>query len=103
VRAHRPNYLCRGGDEAVLERPDRGRGTAPHADLLVDVLNVVPDSPGRDAEAVGDRLVRLAADEDREHLELALGEAAGDLARALRRTMPRRGEHCVDRARLEPA
>src|SRR5579884_270990 len=50
----------RGADEVVLERPDRRGGAAPHARLLVDVLDVVADGLGRDAETVGDRLVRVA-------------------------------------------
>jgi hypothetical protein len=50
-------------DELVLERPDRRCRTAAHAGLLVDVLDVLPDRLGGDAEAVCDRLVRLAYDE----------------------------------------
>jgi hypothetical protein len=42
----------------VLERPERRRGPAADAGLLVDVLDVVPDGLGRDAEILGDLLVR---------------------------------------------
>ena len=83
-------------NEVVLERPERRRGAAADAGLLVDVLDVVPDRLGRDAEVVGDPLVGLAAHEHQEDLQLALGQPGGQLARSLparggrRRRAPRR-------------
>src|SRR5581483_12038006 len=70
-RPHRANALCpRGLDEVVLEGPDRCGGTAADAGLLVDVLDVVPDGLGGDAEIVGDRLVRVAEHERQQHFQL---------------------------------
>jgi len=66
-------------NQVVLERPDRCRGATTDTDLLVDVLDVMPDGLGRDAEAVGDRLVRLTDDEGEEHLELAPGQTGREL------------------------
>jgi len=40
----------------MLERPERRGGTAADAGLLVDVLDVVSDGLGGDAETVGERL-----------------------------------------------
>ena len=72
-----------GVNEVVLEGPDRRGGPAADAGLLVDVLDVVPDGLGGDAEVVGDRLVGLAAHEREQHLELALGQPGRQLARPL--------------------
>src|SRR4029078_12200958 len=68
---HRANALC-GVNEVVLVRPERRRGPAAHAVLLVDVLDVMPDGLGRDAVIDGDLLVGGAAHEHEEHFELAL-------------------------------
>ena len=70
-----------GASEIVLDGPGRRRGPAADAGLLVDVLDVVPDGLGRDAEILGDRLVGLAAHEHEEDFQLALPQA-GQLARA---------------------
>ncbi len=64
----------------VPGRPDgmrRSRRTTADAGLLVDVLDVVPDRLRGDAEILGDLLVRLAAHEDEQDLELALGRPEG--------------------------
>src|SRR5438093_11919006 len=66
----RPMAL-RAVDEVVLEGPNRRRGAAADAGLLVDVLDVVPDCLGGDAEIVGDYLVRVPEHERQEHLQLA--------------------------------
>src|SRR5262249_25113107 len=89
-------------DEVVLEGPDRGGGAAPHAGLLVDVLDVVPDGPGGDAEPRGDRLIRLAAHDDPQDWQLALGQPGRQLANTLARAVPGGIEDGVDRARVEP-
>src|SRR3954454_22535041 len=57
---HRANALC-PLNEVVLEGPDGRRGAASNAGLLVDVLDVMADGLGRDAEVVADLLVRAAA------------------------------------------
>ncbi len=44
-------YLCSRANEVVLEGPHRRGGAAAHAGLLVDVLDVVADGLGRDAES----------------------------------------------------
>ena len=89
-------------NEVVLERPDRRRGPAADAGLLVDVLDVVPDGLGRDAETLGDRLVGLAAHEHEEDLELALGQPGRQLARSLPHAVAGGSEHRVDGFRVEP-
>src|SRR3954449_8049627 len=86
---HRANALCRV-DEVVLEGPERGGGPAAHPGLLVDVLDVVPDGLDGDAQAVADRLVRAAAHEGEQHLELARRQTGGQLARSLRDACPAR-------------
>ena len=87
VRPGRPGGIGRTPyprvNEVVLEGPERRRGPAADAGLLVDVLDVVPDGLGRDAEILGDRLVRLAAHEHEEDFQLALGQPGGQLARSL--------------------
>ena len=73
-------------DEVVLERPDRRGGAAADAGLLVDVLDVVPDGLGGDAEIVGDHLVRVPEHEREQHLELAPRQAGRQLAAAASET-----------------
>ena len=84
-RRHRVNALSAlcGANEVVLECPDRRRGPAPDTGLLVDVLDVVPDGLGRDAEIRGDLLVGRAAHEYQEDFELAPGQPRGQLTRSL--------------------
>ena len=62
ARAHRANALC-GGNEVVLEGPDRRGCATANARLLVDVLDVMPHGLRRDAEVGGDLLVGRASDE----------------------------------------
>src|SRR4051794_13687381 len=50
------NALYRS-NEVVLEGPQRRRGTAAHAGLLVDVFDVMTDGLGRDVEVLGDLLI----------------------------------------------
>src|SRR4051812_34798425 len=76
---HRANAL-RGVNEVVLEGPDRRRGPAADAGLLVDVLDVVPDGLGGDAQLVADRVVRVPERERQEHLALAFGQPGRQLA-----------------------
>ena len=87
--------------KVLLVRPDRGGGAAAHAGLAVDVLDVVADGLDGDPELVGDRLVRLAAHEREQHLELASRQAGRQLARPFRNAVPGRGEDGVDRISVE--
>src|SRR6266508_2788585 len=98
---HRANALS-GVDEVVLEGPERRRGPAADAGLLVDVLDVVPDGLGRDAEILGDLLVGLAAHEHEEDFQLALGQPGRQLARSLPHAVAGGSEHRVDSFRVEP-
>jgi hypothetical protein len=79
---HRANALS-GANEVVLEGPARRRGSATDAGLLVDVLDVVPDGLGGDAEIIGNSLVGLAADEHEQDFQLALGQPSRELAGSL--------------------
>src|SRR5437773_792709 len=79
---HRANALS-GVNEVVLERPDRRGGAAADAGLLVDVLDVVPDGLGRDAEMRGDLLIGLTAHEHEQDFQLALGQPGRQLVRSL--------------------
>src|SRR6478736_3426175 len=102
ARIGRTPYGLRALDEIVLEGPDRDGGAAAYAGLLVDVLDVVPDGLGGDAEIVGDRLVRVAEHERQQHLQLAPRQAGRKLTRPFRDAVTGGGEHGVDRLRVEP-
>src|SRR4051794_6136928 len=99
--AHRANALC-GADEVLFERPDRRSGSATDAGLLVHVLDVVADGLGRDAELVGDRLVRIAAHEHEQDLELAFGEVRRPLPGSLPHAVAACVEYRIDCVRVEP-
>jgi hypothetical protein len=62
----------------------------------LDVLDVVPDGLGRDAEILGDFLVGLAAHEHEEDFLLALGQLGRQLARSLLHAVAGGREHRVD-------
>ena len=62
-------------NEVLLERPERCGGTAADSGLLVDVLHVVAHGLDRDAEILGDPLIRLAAHQNQQDFELALGQS----------------------------
>jgi hypothetical protein len=66
---HRANTLS-GVGEIVLEGPERRRGPAADAGLLADVLDVVPDGLGRDAEIAVNLLLRAAVREREEDSSL---------------------------------
>ena len=88
--------------------PRRRRCATSHADLLVDVLDVLTDRLGRDAEVVGDLLVRPAAHQNEQDLELPLRQSRGSsaVARARdgrRRRAPRRPHPGRAVRRLPPA
>ena len=87
----------------MLEGPQRRRGAAANAGLLVDVLNVVSDRFDGDAEIVGDLLVGLAAHEHEKDLQFALGQTGRQLAGSLRYPVARAGEHSVDSLWIEPS
>ena len=91
-----------GAHEIVLERPERRRRPAANAGLLIDVLDVMADGLGRDAEVSGDLLVRLAAHEHEQHFQLALGQPCRQLPRSLRHTVAGRRQHRVDDLPVEP-
>ena len=86
----------------MLERPQRRGGPAADADLLVHVLDVVPDGLGRDAETLGDLLVGPPAHEHEEDFQLALGQPGGQLPRSLAHAVAGGSEHRVDSFRVEP-
>ena len=56
-----------------------GRGPVRHADLGVDVLNVVLGRASRDEQLGGDLSRRLATSKETEHLELAPAQATRTL------------------------
>ena len=73
----------------MLHCPESCRGPGRHADLAVDVLDVVVGDLRRDVEAAGDVLRREALRSQPQHLDLAAREPARvllSLARALVRT-----------------
>ena len=76
----------------------RGRGV----DLRVDVLDVVADGLRRDHEPLGDLLVRQAAREQPEHLDLARGQPGRALA-APRDAVAGGAEDGLDRLGVEAA
>ena len=86
----------------LLEGPNRRGCAAADARLAVDVLDVVPDGLGGDAQVVGDHMVRVAQHEGEQHLELAPRQPGRQLAQPFRDTVTRGGEHRVDHVRVEP-
>jgi hypothetical protein len=90
-------------NEVVLEGPDSRRCPTANAGLLVDVLDVMADGLGRDAEIVGDLLVGAASHENEQDLELSLRQAGRQLARSPRHAMTGGAQHRVDGIRVEPA
>jgi hypothetical protein len=63
-------------DDVVLHGPERGRGSRRDADLGVDVLDVVVDGLGRDAEPVGDLASGEALRRETQDVNLASREPA---------------------------
>src|SRR5262249_15775427 len=86
-------------DEIVPHRVERRGGALRHADLLVDVLDVVAHGRRRDAERRRHLLVGESLGEVDHDLDLAVGEPAGALFRPW--SLPRRGEDALDRMRAE--
>src|SRR3954451_23726713 len=98
--AHRANALCpttvlSGANEVLLERPDRRRGPAANAGLLVDVLDMAPDGLGGDAETLGDLLVVSSAHQHQENSKRALGQPGRHLARSVPHAVAGGREHRV--------
>src|SRR5262245_39990035 len=86
--------LCvRSAQEPVLDREDRGGGARRDSELVVDVLDVMTGGLRRDAERVGHLLVRLAARDETQHFDFAIGEALRPFWPCWRRPTgpPRRG------------
>src|SRR5665647_814657 len=67
-------------DPAVLAADDDGLRAVDHVELVVDVVQVVAHRALREVQGPGDLLVRLAAGQEPEHFELAVGEGVGDVA-----------------------
>src|SRR4051812_5194818 len=88
-------------DQPVAHREERRAGAGGDADLRVDVLDVAVGGLRRDLQLARDLLDRLAARDELEHVELARREA-GDGGRGARRAVLERGEHGLDRLRVEP-
>jgi hypothetical protein len=77
------------------------RGACRAADLAVDVLDLAADRPWRDDQRIGDRLVREAAREQHEDLDIAVRQA-GRLRAPAPDAVPCRAEHRLDRIRIQP-
>ena len=81
------SYGVGAGEQAVLDGEHAGLRPVRSAGLRVDVLDVAARSLGRDDQLSGDLLVREAAREQPEHLDLAGGETRRPLTPA-RHTVP---------------
>ena len=80
-RRRSPN-LWRSGQEA--QGPGLGHGLAPVVcvELLVEVNRVLADGVGGDGEVGGDLLVGQASLEEKQDVDLAVGQPAGQIGRA---------------------
>ena len=89
--------------QPVLDRKNRGRRTGRDADLVVDVLDVMPDGLGRDAERRGHFAIRATLCHEAKDLDLAIGQ----IARARRHRAPwtraGAGQHRLHGLWIKPA
>src|SRR5215217_5918792 len=69
--------LHRVGEQVVLHGEEGGGGAGGDADLVVDVLDVVPDRDLRDRERARHLLVGQAARQQAQHRDLAFAQAGG--------------------------
>jgi hypothetical protein len=89
--------------EVVLDRKERCRRARGDSSLRVDVLQVVVDRLGSDAEMGGD-LVDRAADRDApQHIDFAIGQVGRPSAPHGSPRITRGGEYGVHRACVELA
>jgi hypothetical protein len=62
--------------QPVLDRKHSSRRTGRNADLVVDVLDVMPGGLGRDAERRGHFAIRATLCHEAKDLDLAIGQIA---------------------------
>src|SRR3954454_7894714 len=66
-------------DDVMLDGPARRRGPTRHADLRVDVLDVVLGGSRRDEQLRRDLAAGAAIGQESQHFDLAPAQAAGTL------------------------
>jgi hypothetical protein len=68
-------------EQPLGDRADGGIGARRGSELEEDALDVRPDRPASDDQALGDLAVRAAPSDQREHVELARRQPVGQLDR----------------------
>lgn len=92
-----------GSYQTEAHRMHRGGGPATDTELGVDVLDVVADRLGADAQMTSDRLVRQPLGHQPEHITLAAGEAERTARAGSAGGQARSREHGVSRDVVESA